>query len=42
MPLIDNVSNETTCTEEEKKDGVYMVCRDKNGSVVYEKKLVPA
>lgn len=40
MSLIDSVSKETTCSEEERKDGVYMVCKDRNGAVVYEKKLV--
>lgn len=40
MSVVDAVSKETVCTEEERKDGIYMVCKDKDGKVVLEKKLI--
>jgi len=37
---ISKLSKDVVCKEEEGEDGLYLVCRDKDGNVVLRKKIM--
>lgn len=38
--VLASLSKDVKCKEEKLEDGVYLICRDKDGNIVYKKKIM--